>query len=254
MVVEKKPGVNAWELFQKTAKNLYDHVTLTVWISFIWFVGSSIVVLSVISGPMAAPHQANPFSTYLTAFLYALIFGTLIGGIVWGPLSCGLIYYTKKIQNNEARMKDLIQGVRRRYGLAFRVYLIFFAALIFLMGDIYLAFNMQNFVLKFAGITAVYFAVFLLVMNLYIPGLISFQENNTVGKILRKAYLLTLDNAFTNAVAVITLLIVASIFLVLPFVVTYLMFLIISFAMFFGGFLLFYQSNLYQAVMERYDD
>lgn len=251
----KKPGVNAWELFQKTAKNLYDHVTLTIGMSAVWFGGTVLVVLGVVLGLMKSPtHQANPFSNYLAAFIFALAAGTLMGALVWGPLNCGLLYFAKKVQDNEARWSEFFQGISRNYGLACKVYAIFFFGMIFLLGDIYLAFMINNTVLKLAGVTAIYFAVFLLAMNFYIPGLIVFQENNTVPKILRKAYLLTLDNALTNVVAGVTLLIVASIFLVLPFLVTYLLFLIVSFAMFFGGFLLFYQSNLYHAVMERYDD
>lgn len=254
-MTESKPPVNTWELFQKTAKNLYEHFTMTIGISALWFAGFVLVVLAVVSGLMMAPtQQTNPFTNYMIAFAYALIAGTLIGGVVCGPLNCGLQYFAHKTQNNEARMRELIQGIRFRFGLAVKVYAIFFFALIFLLGDIYIAFIINNTVLKLAGVTAAYFAVFLFIMNFYIPGLIVFQENNTVAKIFRKAYLLTLDNALTNILAGITLLLVMGIFLLLPFWVPYLMFLIISFVMFFGGFLLFYQSNLYHAVMARYDD
>lgn len=259
---EKLPvGKTAIDLFLGSLRNCYDHVAYTVTIGTLWSLSTIIMVGAVIVlsalAPLTGGHYGTDLATIFPFMITVMVASVVTGSLIWGPLSCVLIHLAYKIQDGTANIRELWQGTRNCYGLASRVYALFFAGAVFLGVDIMVAFSFNNLMMKIAGISAMYFLIFLILMGFYIPGLIAFQENNTVPKIFRKAYLLTLDNGLLNLAVGVILTALTAIMVFLPVFYKPLgilaPFCVIYFLMF-GGFLHFILSNLYHKVITRYDD
>lgn len=230
---------NLFILLKEAFVEMYNNLGYTLLSSFLWVLVTMPFATFLFTTLQVELERENPFGLL---FMFAFIL-LPYGALILAPVNSALFYLIKQASEGWANLRGLWVGLRKYYRRAAGVYAVYFALLLFLLLDMIICFFILTpLFAKIIGIILLYLFIFLLISNAYFLPLIVLQENNWK-KVLKKAFLLTLDNGpFTLFAGIITLVlgILFSFFLPL-LVLTY------------GGFLYFYRLKMFYGVMAKYE-
>lgn len=244
-------------------RRLYGHVLLSLLLSFLWFTGAFLFTAGLPWSKLVGSSAQQLGALLPQLFLGFLLTALPVGALFWGPLSCGLVSFIHQMEETTKPAK-IWHGFRQNFLLAFRVYALYFFLIFFLVIDLVAIASRPNAAMMIMGAVILYSLILLYLMGLYIPGLVAFQKN-TVVKVMKKAFLLTMDNPM------VTLII--GFFLIFPaLLLTWsvlaavtagflgmigrimLMISLAFFIGFYGAFIHYALERLFCEVIQRYDD
>lgn len=232
---------NPWQIIKKTAVELYNHMTYTAVMSVLWLITmipvgfiAILFLTEVGNNPLGALLQLVPITLLYCAFIL-------------GPVHCGLYYLAGQIIEDVAQPGSLWKGLRQKYALAAKVYVIYSFILLFTIVDFYIAFFLFSALsMKIIGIILFYMLLFLLMMGIYLPGFIV-RQDNTVIKVFKKAVLVVLDNTILT-------LVMGAIYLLFPVLACFIKFLLPLLMFGYGGFLQFAGVRTFFGILDKYPD
>lgn len=236
------------QIIKKTCADLYNHMSYTALISLILFFSAAppaIFVWKLFEFELINQGQLGMWVVFF--LLSTMIFLVPYGAFILGPIQCALYYLGGEILEDQARLRSLWDGLRRNYFLSVKVYAIYLVVVFATITDFYISFFLfQSIFLKIVGIFFLYIFIFLFMIGIYIPGFIV-RQDNTVLKILKKAFLLTLDNLPLS-------LLLSAAYLFLCVLVIFFKPLVSLLMLAYGGFLQFSGLRTFLGLMEKYPD
>lgn len=231
---------NLLVILKESLVGMYNNLGYTLLSSLIWVLVTLPFAVFLMTTLQVELESENPFGLL---FMFACVL-LPYGALILGPVNSTLFYLINQASEGWAGLRDLWVGLRTYYRRAAGIYALYFALLLFLLLDIIICFFILTpLFAKVIGIILFYLLIFLLLASVYFSPLIVLQDNNWK-KVLKKAFLLTLDNGPFTLFAGIIILAVGILFsFFLPLLI---------FA--YGGFLQFYRLKIFYGVMEKYED
>src|SRR5690554_328572 len=237
------------EIIKKTCADLYNHMSYTALISLIWFFSAApLAVFCWTLFQYQLQINQGQLGLWVVMFLLsAMILTVPYGAFILGPIQCALYYLGGEILEDRARLRSFLDGLRLNYFLAVKVYAIYLVVAFATITDFYISFFLfQSIFLKIVGVVFLYIFTFLFMLGTYIPGFIVLQENTAL-KVLKKAFLLTLDNLPLSLLMSATYLFLCVLGIFFPVLIPLLM-------LAYGAFLQFTGVRTFLGLMSKYPD
>ncbi len=220
---------------------LYKSMGFSFVIDLFWFIGYTPVFIVALISLQAI--QNPPLDILQSVFLF-LIFFCIWHSMVASPLMTAVyaLYQERKVEYPNVKM--FWQLFRKYYWQSVSIYGVFSLAVSLLSLNIILALFFKNFLFLAAGIVSLYVLLFVIMMSFYFNPLLCL--GNPFKKILRKSFLMVLDNLLIS----FGFILVFGIILVLCLKFVVLMFLLLAI---YGPLLLYFTDKSFEAVYDRYD-
>lgn len=229
----------------RTLKNafvgLYGALGFSMLMSLIWFLPYLPMVI-VVAGVVLIPNTAKLapgeiFSLRILAFITVAIWNSFVAG----PITTALYGLFQERKTDYASIPMFFRLFKKFYWASVRITLVFSIAVTLLLMNIWIMFNTPNILLMVAGVISIYVLIALWLMQFYVSPLI--YLGNTFKKVIRKCFLLTMDNfALTFAFSLILgILLILSVILPIFAVLLY------------GGILIFIMDQGFEVIYNKYD-
>lgn len=169
-----------WQIIKKSFKQLYEHLFLLVLIDIIWFFMVALVLFVGYSGLMA--------NWYLPLIVPLVLLGPVF-------LS-GLHISRRVISRKDFKVTDLFIDLKKYFKRGLLGFL--FSAVIYLVlfVDLFFFFRRgtDNVFTLVLAVILLYIIIFFSIMQLYYWGLLTVQSQTGIKIIIKRSFLLTLDN------------------------------------------------------------
>lgn len=232
---------NLFVIVKRAVIDIYNHLGYSLLVSLLWFlvcIPVTFILFEILL--IGLEQQDNP----LFLLFFILLFGVPYCAFILGPVQTALFYQMNQVIDNDAEFKGFWTGLRKHYWLSARVYGLYGGMLIFCLIDLLICLlAVDHFALKIFGIFLFYVLCFLLLAALYLPGFIVFQDN-TLKKVFKKAWILTLDNILISIGVLLLLVLVGVGFnYILPLLI-----------FFYGSLVQVVMIHLFRGLMNKYPD
>jgi uncharacterized membrane protein YesL len=227
--------------FKESFVELYGSLGFTLLVSLIWF-GCYLPILFIVGAfllrKMPKPPQPGEIMFLVMVFLFLFCIWNSFGA---GPIFSATYGLYQERKEDYASVKMYFRILKKYYWLSAGVWGIFSLAFSMLFLNIIIALMGRQVVVLVAGAISVYMLFFILLMSFYFNPLI--QLGNSWKKVIRKSFLLVLDNFGLSFwfILVLTVLLVLSIYI--PFI----------FVMLYGAMLIYFSDKGFGAVYNKYD-
>ncbi len=227
--------------FKESFLELYSSLGFTLLVSLVWFVCYLPILFFVgalLLRKMPQPFQPGEIMFFVMLFLFLFfIWNSLLAGPVFGA-AYGLYQERKE---DYASFKMYFRIFKKYYRISVGIWGTFSLVFSILFLNIVIALMGRQTLVMVAGAISVYMMFFILLMSFYFNPLI--QLGNSWKKVIRKSFLLVLDNFGLSIwfMLVLTALLVLSIYI--PFI----------FVMFYGAMLIYFTDKGFGAVYNKYD-
>jgi len=241
---------NKLPFFPTIGKNLgqslaemYKSLGFTLLIDLLWFFGYVPIFTMALVSLKAIPQSPQP-GDLLQSVLFFLISFCIWHSLVAGPLMTIVytLYQERRIEYPSFKMFG--QLFRRFYWRSVKINALFSLTLSLLFLNVILALNFPNILFLASGIVSLYCLLFVLMMSFYFNPLIYLE--NPLKKVIRKSFLLVIDNFLISFGFTAVLGIVAAVCITFPIA----MFLM---AIIYGPLLVYFTDRGFEAVYGRYD-
>lgn len=230
-------GKNLGESFVE----MYKSMGFTFLIDVLWVIGYVPFFIVTLVSLKAIQHP--PVDILQSAFVF-LIFFCIWHSLVAGPLITAVyaLYQERKVDYPSIKMFWQLFG--KYYWRSMRIHGIFSLGFSLLFLNIILALFFTNFLFLAAGIVSFYVLLFILMMSFYFNPLI--YLDNSLKKVLRKSFLLVLDNLLISLGFILVFAIILAVcikFLILMFLLMVI----------YGPLLIYFTDRSFEAIYSRYD-
>ncbi|MCL6588773.1 MAG: hypothetical protein K6U80_02360 [Firmicutes bacterium] len=222
-------------------KGLYSSLGFSMLMSLIWFL-PVMPVLIVIFSVMLIPSSAKitpgeVFTLRAWAFLTVAVWNSFVTGPIVTTLYS--LFQERKVDYPSIPM--FFRLFKKFYWASVRITLAFSIAYLLLFLNIWIMLGTRNILLMVAGVISVYVLLAVWLMQFYTTPLI--YLGNSFKKVLRKSFLLAMDN--------FALSFFYSLILGILFILS--VFLPIFAIMFYGGILIFIMDQGFEVIYNKYD-
>ncbi len=176
------------------------------------------------------------FSLFMVPFLLVylnevfIIIGVLSLIVFAGPIILsGMNYIYKTFDREETTIKGFFRGIKdnfKRGILSFLFSVVIYA--IFILDIIFFLQNSQNYIMMIIAILFLYLFIFFSMMQIYYWGLLTIQPETGLWQIVKRSFLLVLDNILPTILIFISLVILFVLNIVLAFLTPFFLFTLIS--------------------------
>lgn len=176
------------------------------------------------------------FSLYMLPFLLVYInevfvfVAALYLIIIAGPtILSGMNYINRTFNRDEATIKGFLRGVKgnfKRGILSFLFSGVIYA--IFILDIIFFLQNSQNYIMMIIAILFFYLFIFFSMMQIYYWGLLTIQPETGLWQIVKRSFLLVLDNILPTILIFILLIVLFVLNIGLAFLTPFFLFTLIS--------------------------
>jgi uncharacterized membrane protein YesL len=222
---------------------MYKSMGFSLIIDLFWFIGyTPIFMVALIS--LQAIHQPPQPGDILQSALLFLFFFCIWHSLVASPLVTAVyaLYQERKVEYPGIKM--FWELYRKFYWRSVKIYGLFSLGVSLLLLNAILALYFTNFLFLVAGIASFYILLFIIMMSFYFNPLI--HLGNSFKKVLRKSFLLVLDNLLIS----LGFVLVFGIILILCVKFVLFMFLLL---IIYGPLLIYFTDRCFEAVYGRYD-
>ena len=232
----------------KTLKNsffeLYNSFGFTVVSSSVWFVACLPVIflVSITVNFFFTAVAKHTLDSGLGAFVAVNAMGIAFwNGLLVGPLTTAIYSMRQEMKEQYPGLKTFFILFKQYYwrsallhwAFSFSMALLFFNCTTALVG--------KSIVFMLAGIFSIYIILFLALMSLFFNPLLNL--NNSFKAVIKKSFLLTMDNLGLTLCLAFGLLVFLLVSIVIP------IFLVIAY----GAFFVYIVNNMFDAVWSKYD-
>jgi uncharacterized membrane protein YesL len=220
---------------------IYKSMGFSFVIDVFWFIGYVPVFIVALVSLKAIQHP--PLDILQSAILFSIFF-CIWHSLVASPLVTAVyaLYQERKVDYLSVKM--FWRLFRKYYWRSMSIHGVFSLGLGLLFLNIILALFYTNFLFLAAGIVSFYVLLFIVMMSFYFNPLI--YLGNSFIKVLRKSFLLVLDNLLIS----LGFILVFTIILLVCIKIVILMFLLI---VIYGPLLIYFTDKSFEAVYGRYD-
>lgn len=222
---------------------MYKSMGFSAIIDLFWFIGyMPIFFVSLVS--LQAIHQPPKPGDILQSAFLLLGFFCIWHSLVAGPLFTAVyaLYQERKVEYPNFKMFRQLFG--KYYWRSVSIHGVFSLGVSLLLLNIILALYFTNFLFLAAGIVSFYVLLFIIMMSFYFNPLI--HLDNPLKKVLRKSFLLVLDNLLISFGFILVFGIIVAV--CIKFVVLLFLLMII-----YGPLLVYFTDRSFTAVYGRYD-
>jgi uncharacterized membrane protein YesL len=229
----------------RTLKNslvgFYGSLGYAMLMSIIWFIPYLPVVLIILGVVFIPATSKIPAGEIFTMRIWAFFLVAFWNSFVSGPINTALYSLFQERKTDYPSIGMFFRLFKKFYWASVRVTLVFSIAVALLFMNIWIMLGTRNILLMVAGVISVYVLFAIWLMQFYIAPLI--YLGNSFKKVIRKSFLLTMDNfALTFSFSLILgILLIVSIILPIFAILLY------------GGFLIFVMDQGFEVIYNKYD-
>lgn len=229
---------------KNTFKELYQQMGFSFLMSFIWFLVYSPVII--FGGTMVQylfkTKTAQPGDFYLMMVWFCFATGVW-SSFLAGPVTSSLymLYQAKKEEYPSIKM--FFDFFKKIYWRSAAVHGVFFSCVTVLVFNLMISHVNNSILLLLSGIISFYFLLYILMMSFYFHPLI--QLDNSFKKVVRKSFLLVLDNFGLSFIYTFILEFLLLISLLIPPIAVLLLF-------FYGAFQIYLISHGFEVIYDKY--
>ncbi|MCK4258598.1 MAG: DUF624 domain-containing protein [Halanaerobiales bacterium] len=171
--------MSVWKIIKKSGKDFYNHLFLLGMVSFIWFF---LVIPLMYVG--------------IGGIVFKMPIGVIMNLIFVGPLTIAAFDLTNKlIKSEEIGIKDFFRSFAKNFKKGLLAYWISLVILLLLIVDFMFFMNIGNKFLFYLSGIWIYLGIFFMMSQFYFWSLLVEMEDG-IFKILKRSFILTLDNLF----------------------------------------------------------
>lgn len=204
----------AIKVIKESFINLYDQVFKYIMISL------SCMILFTL--PSLLVYFGNSIYILIIGIIYLLVFA--------GPIILsGMNYIYKTIEREYLTIKDFFLGIKTNFKRGIISFL-FPAAVYFIliMDIIFFSQRSENYLMLLISIFFFYLFIFFSIMQIYYWGLLTLEKDEDLRIIIKRSFLLTIDNIFPSLLIFIMLIIILVLNVVLAFIAPLFLFSLVS--------------------------
>ncbi|HHU81721.1 MAG TPA: hypothetical protein GXZ26_01825 [Firmicutes bacterium] len=239
---ERRYSYNLLVILKETVVDAYNHMGYTLFSSVLWLlVVAPLVMFAYLTLQVEVEAGENLLNiVFNLPFVFILIF---YSALVIAPVNSALLFQAYKNLEGWSSLRGFWKNLRRKYWQTVGVYLLYGIAFSLLIMNIAICFYLLTpLFTKIVGIFNLYLLLFLILAGFYLPPLIVLQEN-TIKKVLKKAFLLAFANGPQTFLVLLILSLIGLLFsFLLPLLV-----------MVYGGILQFFIIRVFLGLLEKYE-
>lgn len=240
-------------VLKKTFKQLYGAMGFSFLLSLAVFIVSLPMIMAGFGalGYLGAGGKQPDYQMLLPLAVFTMVLLSIWNGLVAAPVTTALygLYEIQKVDYPNWRNFGTL--FRKNYKRSAAVYLVYsFVVTIFLI-NILIGFSAKNMLLFIAGIFSLYILILAAMLQFYFHPLI--HLDNSFKKVIRKSFLLVLDNIGLSFWFTVFLGLAPFLLLMIPIpIVVSVLLIVLMFA--YGAFIIYLTSHGFEVIYNKYDE
>jgi uncharacterized membrane protein YesL len=229
---------------KKTFGELYSSMGLSILISCTWFIGylPILLILYGLWGGLTTIHGLQALNDRLMFFILSSLIIAFWNGLLIGPLTTAWYGLYQVRKTDYPSIKSFTQIFKKIYRRSACIHWLFSLVITILLLNVTIALRNSNLLLTVAGIISAYVLFLIILTSFYYHPLI--YLDNTLIKVVKKSFLLVLDN--------IGLSIWFSVFLGLMFVIS--IGLVFPLLLIYGAVVIYVIDKGFELIYQKYDE
>jgi uncharacterized membrane protein YesL len=229
---------------KKSFMELYSSMGLSILISFTWFLGylPILFMIYVLWGALNTTHGLVTFNDRFMFYIIGSLGIAFWNGLLTGPLTTAWYGLYQLRKTDYPSFKSFLQIFKRIYWRSASIHWTFSFVIIILLLNATIAVRNSNLLLIISGILSVYVLFLVILTSFYFHPLI--HLDNTFKKVIKKSFLLVLDNIGLSIwfSAFLGLMFMIGIGLVFPLLLIY------------GALVIYVIDKGFELIYQKYDE